>query len=167
MEPFEGTAWAFGDHVNTDVIISARHLVTSEPAKLAPHCFESVNAEIARCFEPGDIIVAGENFGCGSSREHAVLALVGLGAACVIARSYGQIFYRNAFNQGLLLLEAIWLAGAVHQGDRLRVDVNRPRVNNLTQGNELIVSAIPQLMRDIVGGGGLMPYVLKKHKIGR
>jgi 3-isopropylmalate/(R)-2-methylmalate dehydratase small subunit len=125
-----------------------------------------VDTEIARRFEPGDVIVAGENFGCGSSREHAVLALLGLSAACIIARSYGQIFYRNAFNQGLLLLEATWPAGAVHQGDRLRVDVDRARVNNLTQGNDLTISAIPQLMRDIIDAGGLMPYVLEKRNIG-
>ena len=87
----------------SDVIIAAKYLVSSDPKTLALHCFESIDPDIARRFQPGDIVVAGENFGCGSSREHAVLALLGLRAACVIARSYGQIFYRNAFNQGLLL----------------------------------------------------------------
>ena len=153
-----------GDHVNTDVIIAAKYLVSDDRKELALHCFESIDPEIARRFLPGDLIVAGENFGCGSSREHAVLALLGLGAACVIANSYGQIFYRNAFNQGLLLIEANWSGAAVRQGDRLQVDVGGARVRNLTQQQDLLISTVPEIMMAIINAGGLIPYVLEEQR---
>jgi 3-isopropylmalate/(R)-2-methylmalate dehydratase small subunit len=162
MALLEGTAWVLGDHVNTDVIIAAKYLVSSDPKTLALHCFESIDPDIARRFQPGDIVVAGENFGCGSSREHAVLALLGLRAACVIARSYGQIFYRNAFNQGLLLLDASMPSEAVRAGDRLQVDVARTCVKNLSQQREFAVSPVPEVMQAIINAGGLIPYVLRK-----
>jgi 3-isopropylmalate dehydratase small subunit len=160
MAHIEGTAWLFGDHVNTDLIIGARHLVSTDPRALAAHCLETVDAEFARRAQPGDIVVAGENFGCGSSREHAVLALLGLRVGCIMARSYGQIFYRNAFNQGLLLLEADLAPGMIGGGDRLAVDVAGGRVRNLSRASEFAVSPLPEMMQAIVAAGGLIPYVL-------
>ena len=118
-----GTAWRLGDHIDTDLIIPARYLVTADPATLAPRCFEDLDPALAAQIKSGDILVAGENFGQGSSREHAPIALKGLGIACVIARSYARIFYRNAFNLGLPLLEADLPPGAVRAGDRLSVDL--------------------------------------------
>ncbi len=161
MSALEGRAWTFGDHVDTDVIIPAKHLNTFDPAELAPHCFEGVDPAIAQNFRRGDIIVGGENFGCGSSREHAPLAMLGLGAACVLARSYGQIFYRNAFNQGLPLLEADIEAGAANTGDALSVDIVSGRIENKTSGQTFQAAPIPPFMQEIIDAGGLIPHVLK------
>jgi 3-isopropylmalate/(R)-2-methylmalate dehydratase small subunit len=157
----EGNAWVLGDHINTDVIIPAKYLVTFEPEHLSPHCFEGVDPELARQIQDGDIVVAGKNFGCGSSREHAPIAIKGLGVSCIVARSFGQIFYRNAFNRGLPLLECDWPKNTVSMGDRLRVNLESGEIENLTSNLIFQAAPIPDFMREIITAGGLIPHVLK------
>jgi 3-isopropylmalate dehydratase small subunit len=156
---FEGNAWVFGDDVDTDVIIPAKYLVTWDPATLAARCFEGVDPSLAARIAPGDIVIAGKNFGCGSSREHAAIAMKGLGISCAIAVSYGQIFYRNSFNLGIPLLEADIPAGAIRTGDRLTVDLSSGAVCNLSGGAAFTAAPIPGFMRELIAAGGLMPYV--------
>jgi 3-isopropylmalate/(R)-2-methylmalate dehydratase small subunit len=157
----EGNAWLFGDDVDTDVIIPAKYLVTFDPAELGPHCFEGIDPTLAARIQPGDVVVGGRNFGCGSSREHAPIAMKGLGVSCVIAPSYGQIFYRNAFNLGLPALEAELPAQAIRQGDRLKVDLSTGTIRNLTTNATFETSPIPPFMQQLIEAGGLMPYVLR------
>lgn len=163
---FEGAAWMLGDDVDTDVIIPAKYLVTVDEADLAAHCFEGVNPTLASRIRPGDIVVAGRNFGCGSSREHAVIAIKGLGISCIIAASFGQIFYRNAFNLGLPLLEAEIPPGTVRPGDQLVVDPSTGQVTNRTAGSAFQAAPIPPFMQDLIAAGGLMPYVLRNIRNG-
>ena len=157
----EGTAWLFGDNVDTDVIIPAKYLVASNEVELVAHCFEGLDPTLASRIHPGDIIVAGRNFGCGSSREHAPLAIKGLGVSGVVAASYGQIFYRNAFNLGLPLLEAVLPPGSVRSGDCVAVDFSTGRVTNRTTGTSYQGRSIPPFMQQLLNAGGLMPYVLR------
>jgi 3-isopropylmalate/(R)-2-methylmalate dehydratase small subunit len=159
---FRGTAWKLGDHIDTDVIIPARYLVTSDPAALAPHCFEDLDPTLASKISPGDIIVAGENFGQGSSREHAPIAIKGLGIACIVARSYARIFFRNAFNIGLPLLECSDLHAVTESGDRLVVDNVSGGIRNETRGTEYTAVPLPEFMRRLVDAGGIIPYVRQK-----
>ncbi|MDI6711015.1 MAG: 3-isopropylmalate dehydratase small subunit [Thermoanaerobacterales bacterium] len=156
---FEGRAWKFGDNIDTDVIIPARYLNTSDPKELAAHAMEDADPTFAARVQPGDIIVGGSNFGCGSSREHAPLALKHAGVACVIAASFARIFYRNAFNIGLPILECPEAAAAVNDGDRLRVDAGTGRITNLTTGAEYTARPIPSFMQEIVARGGLIEWV--------
>ena len=157
----EGNAWVLGDHIDTDVIIPAKYLVTFEPEHLAPHCFEGVDHELARQIQDGDIVVAGKNFGCGSSREHAPIAMKGLGVSCIVARSFGQIFYRNAFNRGLPLLECDLPKNSVSMGDQLRVNLESGEIKNLISNLTFQAAPIPDFMREIITAGGLIPHVLK------
>lgn len=159
---FRGTAWRVGDHVDTDVIIPARYLVTIDPKALAAHCFEDLDPTLAGQIQPGDILVAGENFGQGSSREHAPIAIKGLGIACVIARSYARIFYRNAFNIGLPLLECADLHAATASGDRLAVDHETGRIVNETRGMSFQAAPLPEFMRRLVDAGGIIEYTRRK-----
>ncbi len=156
----EGRVWAFGDHVDTDVILPAKYLVTFDPATLAAHCFEGLDPALAAQIRPGDILVAGENFGCGSSREHAAIAIKGLGVACVVARSYGQIFYRNAFNLGLPLLESDLPPAAIRTGDQVAVDLASGRIENRTTREIYQAAPIPPFMQELIDAGGLIPFVL-------
>lgn len=158
----EGRVWVLGDHIDTDVIIPAKHLFTFAPERLAPHCFEGVDPELASKIQPGDIVVAGKNFGCGSSREHAPIAIKAVGVSCVIARSYGQIFYRNAFNRGLPLLECDWPESAIRTEDQLRVELGSGTIENLTTRRTYQASPIPAFMREIIAAGGLLPQVLSR-----
>lgn len=158
----EGNAWVLGDHVNTDVIIPSRYLNTLEPDELAPHCFAGVDSALASRIEAGDIVVAGHNFGCGSSREHAPIAIKALGVSCIIARSYGQIFYRNAFNRGLPLLELDCPGGSIRTGDRLNLNLDDGRIENLSTGKIFEAMPIPAFMQEILASGGLIPYVLQR-----
>lgn len=160
-----GSAWRLGDHVNTDAIIPTRYLNTTEAAELGPHCFEGLDPTLAEKIAPGDIVVAGDNFGYGSSREHAPLAMLGLGISCVIACSFGEIFYRNAFNRGLPLLETDAVEG-IETGDRLRVDLVTGELENERSGQRFASTPIPPFMRDIVNAGGLIPYVLAESSAG-
>ncbi|MDR7481981.1 MAG: 3-isopropylmalate dehydratase small subunit [Armatimonadota bacterium] len=164
---FRGTAWRLGDHIDTDVIIPARYLVTADPRALAPHCFEDLDPTLAGRIQPGDLIVAGENFGQGSSREHAPIAIKGLGVACVIAKSYARIFFRNAFNIGLPLLECRDLPEVTASGDVLVVDNETGRIVNETRGTTHQAAPLPEFMRRLVEAGGIIEYVRRQVAEGR
>ncbi|MFO8192937.1 MAG: 3-isopropylmalate dehydratase small subunit [Bacillota bacterium] len=156
----EGRIWIFGDNIDTDAIIAARYLNTSEPQELAAHLMEDIHPEFPGLVEPGDIIVAGQNFGCGSSREHAPLAIKGAGISCVIARSFARIFYRNAINIGLPILECPDDLSMLQEGrDRLQVDLDEGKIT--APGSGLVYRAIPfpPFMQELIGRGGLIEYV--------
>ena len=156
---FEGAAHTFGRDVDTDVIIPARYLNTSDPAELGSHCMEDIDADFVTRVRPGDVIVAGENFGCGSSREHAPVAIRAAGVSCVVAASFARIFYRNAINTGLPIVVCPAAARETRPGDRLRVDVVAGEVANLTQGTTHRADAFPEFMQELIARGGLLPYV--------
>ncbi len=157
-----GKAHKFGDNIDTDVIIPARYLVTTDPAELAKHCMEPIAPDFPQRAKPGDILVAGENFGCGSSREHAPLAIKGLGISCVIAKSFARIFYRNAFNIGLPALECEEAVEDINDGDELEVDLETGVIRNLTKGKTYQAMPIPPFMRELLQAGGLINYVRRK-----
>lgn len=156
-------AWKFGDNIDTDLIIAARYLNTSEPAALAAHLLEDARAGFVNEIKSGDIIVAGENFGCGSSREHAPVAIKAAGISAVIAKNYARIFYRNAFNTGLPILE-IKEAEQIKEGDELEVDLKGGVVRNLSQKCEYKFAPIPSFMSELLASGGLMEYAKKQNK---
>ena len=156
---FEGTVHKYGRDVDTDVIIPARYLNTSDPAELATHCMEDIDADFVSTVQPGDVIVAHENFGCGSSREHAPVAIKASGISVVVAASFARIFYRNAINTGLPIVVCPEAASEARAGDRLRVDLVAGTVENLTQGRKYEAEAFPPFMQDLIDRGGLLPYV--------
>lgn len=160
----EGAAWKFGDNVDTDVIIPARYLNTSDPVELAKHCMEDADPEFAGKVQAGDIIIGGNNFGCGSSREHAPLSIKGAGVSCVIARTFARIFYRNAFNIGLPILECPAAVDGISAGDRVTVDAATGVIRNLTTGVEFAAKPIPPFMQEIIAAGGLIEHVRRKVK---
>lgn len=160
----QGKAWKFGDDIDTDAIIPARYLNTTDPIELAGHCMEDADPEFPRKVRPGDIIVAGKNFGSGSSREHAPLAIKAAGVSCVVARSYARIFYRNAFNIGLPIFEAPEAAERIQPGDMLAVDAAKGIIINLSRGEEYRATPIPPFMQEIISAGGLINYVKKQKK---
>jgi len=153
----QGKVWKFGDNVDTDLIIAARYLNTSEPSELAKHVMEDADPEFVNKMTPGDIIVAGENFGCGSSREHAPIALKAAGVAAVIAPSFARIFYRNAFNMGLPIFE-LKEADEIQEGDEVRVDMDKGEIINLTQNKTYKFVPIPEFMQKLVDAGGLINF---------
>ena len=163
---FEGTVHAYGRDVDTDVIIPARYLTTSDPTELAKHCMEDIDADFVTTVRPGDIIVAHENFGCGSSREHAPVAIKASGVGVVVAASFARIFYRNAINTGLPIVVCPEAASEAQAGDRLRVDLAAGIVENLTQGKEYDAEAFPPFMQELIDRGGLLPYV-KSRVVGK
>jgi len=156
---FEGMAHTFGRDVDTDVIIPARYLNTSDPAELGSHCMEDIDPEFVKRVQPGDIIVAGENFGCGSSREHAPVAIRAAGVSCVVAASFARIFYRNAINTALPIVVSKEAAAGGRAGDRLRVDPAAGTVVDLTQGVTYTADVFPPFMQELIACGGLLPYV--------
>ena len=156
-----GKVWRFGDDIDTDLIIPARHLTTSDPAELARHCMEDADPEFAARVSPGDILVAGKNFGCGSSREHAPIAIKAAGVSCVIAKSFARIFYRNAFNMGLPILECPE-ADDFANGDRLTVDFDTGEILQAETGRVYRSQPIPPFMQDLLQSGGLMQYIARK-----
>jgi 3-isopropylmalate/(R)-2-methylmalate dehydratase small subunit len=156
-----GTAWIYGDHIDTDVIIPARYLNVSTPEELACHCMEDVSPGFAGDVRPGDVVVAGENFGCGSSREHAPLAIKGAGVSCVIAKSYARIFYRNAINTGLPILECPEAVQETEQGDQLQVDLEAGAITNMRTGRTYRTSPFPPFILGIIEAGGLVPYTVQ------
>lgn len=162
-----GRVWKYGDHVDTDVIIPARYLNTSVMEELARHCLEDLDPKFATLVRPGDVIVAGENFGCGSSREHAPLAIKGAGVSCVIARSFARIFYRNAINIGLPILECPAAVEDVEDGHQIEVDLESGQVRNLTTGRVFRVEPYPPFMMAIIESGGLVPYTRQRLKDAR
>ena len=153
----KGKVWKYGDNVDTDAIIPARYLNVSTPEELAQHCMEDIDPDFAGAVQPGDIIVGGRNFGCGSSREHAPLAIKGSGVACVVAKSFARIFYRNAINIGLPVVEAP--DHALENGATVTVNLETGRV--ASNGHTWPATKMPQLMIDILGEGGLVNYLVK------
>jgi len=157
----KGKAHKFGSNVDTDVIIPARYLNISEPNELAKHCMEDIDPEFIANAKPGDIIVATSNFGCGSSREHAPLAIKASGISCVIAQSFARIFFRNAINIGLPLLESSDAIKEIESGDALEVDLTSGRINNISKGKAFIANPYPEFMMEIINAGGLIQYTKK------
>jgi len=156
----EGRAWRFGDNVNTDEIIPARYLNVTDTAVLARHCMEGVDERFASRVQPGDVIVTGRNFGCGSSREHAPLCIKAVGVSCVIGATFARIFYRNAINMGLPILECGEASERVQDGDSLRVDLGAGVIDNLTRGESYRAAPFPDFMREIIRSGGLMKWAM-------
>jgi 3-isopropylmalate/(R)-2-methylmalate dehydratase small subunit len=154
-----GRAFVFGDDVNTDAIVPARYLVTTDPMELAVHCMEEARPGFASTVKAGSILVAGRNFGCGSSREHAPLAIKALGISCVIAESFARIFFRNAINIGLPIVESAGIAMRVMEGEEISIDLNLGEIN-LASGERIAVSPYPPFMEAIVREGGWMKYLL-------
>ncbi|MDR2686438.1 MAG: 3-isopropylmalate dehydratase small subunit [Oscillospiraceae bacterium] len=156
-----GRAHAFPDNVDTDVIIPARYLNASEPSELAAHCMEDIAPEFVRDVRPGDIVAAGLNFGCGSSREHAPMAIKACGVSLVVARTFARIFFRNALNIGLPILECP-RAGEINPGDELRANLDEGLIENLTQGTQYRSEPFPPFLRNIIEQGGLMEAIAEK-----
>ncbi|MGO9139002.1 MAG: 3-isopropylmalate dehydratase small subunit [Syntrophales bacterium] len=160
---FRGKVWKFGDNIDTDAIIAARYLVSSDPAFLASHCMEDADPGFMKKIGAGDIIVAGENFGCGSSREHAPIAIKTAGISCVIAKSFARIFYRNAFNIGLPIFESRDLWDMVSDGQEIAVDGDKGNIRILGSGRDpLRIEPIPPFMQQLISDGGLMKHIAKK-----
>lgn len=156
-----GQAWKFGDNVDTDQIIPARYLVTSDPAELGRHCLEDADPEFVKKVRVGDVLVGEKNFGCGSSREHAPIAIRAAGVSAVIAKSFARIFYRNSINLGLPLFETD-AATRIEQGDALELNPTTGRIHNLTKNETYQATPLPAFAREIMAAGGLMKYVAKK-----
>ncbi|RJQ46439.1 MAG: 3-isopropylmalate dehydratase small subunit [Gaiellales bacterium] len=161
---FEGTAHTYGRDVDTDVIIPARYLNTTDPDELAGYCMMDIDGDFAQRVQPGDIIVAGENFGCGSSREQAPVAIKAAGVACVVASSFARIFFRNAINIGLPILVCPGASEEIDTGDTVRVDMEQGVVTDLTSGKSFQAERFPEFMQEIVAAGGLMNHVREQLK---
>lgn len=158
----KGKVFKYGDNVDTDVIIPARYLNSSDPENLAAHCMEDIDADFADEVEEGDIIVGGKNFGSGSSREHAPLAIKYAGVSCVVAESFARIFYRNSINIGLPILESPEAVKAAEAGDQLEVDIDKGQVKNLRTGETYQAAPFPPFMQEIIKDGGLIEHVKKE-----
>jgi 3-isopropylmalate/(R)-2-methylmalate dehydratase small subunit len=158
-----GKVWKFGDDVDTDVIIPARYLTTADPRELASHVMEDADRDFPKKVKPGDVIVAGKNFGCGSSREHAPIAIKAAGIQAVVAKSFARIFYRNAFNIGLPIFEAD-IAGSVDVGDEIEIDADGGAIRNLTKKKEFRAAPIPPFMQELISAGGLIEWTKRKLK---
>jgi 3-isopropylmalate/(R)-2-methylmalate dehydratase small subunit len=157
-----GRVWKYGDNVDTDAIIPARYLNMSSAEELAAHCMEDIDHEFASAVRPGDVIVAGENFGCGSSREHAPLAIKGAGVSCVVAKSYARIFYRNAINIGLPILECADAVDGTEAGDWIAVDFADGSISNGRTGMTHRTTPFPPFIMRIIDAGGLVPYTRER-----
>lgn len=159
MEQAYGKVHRYGDNVDTDVIIPARYLNTADPAELAAHCMEDIDQEFVKRVQPGDIIVADKNFGCGSSREHAPIAIKAAGISCVIAETFARIFYRNSINIGLAIVECPEAAKEIKAGDMVRVDFDSGRITDETTGKTYQGQAFPPFMQKLIDRGGLINYI--------
>ena len=157
-----GHVFKYGDNVDTDVIIPARYLNSSDPKELAAHCMEDIDQEFVTSVETGDIIVANKNFGCGSSREHAPIAIKAAGVSCVIAETFARIFYRNAINIGLPIVECPAAAKAIRKGDEVTVDFDSGVITDKTTGETFKGQAFPPFMQKIIDCGGLIHYINEK-----
>lgn len=162
MAVLEGKVWRYGDNIDTDVIIPARYLNTFDPKELAKHCMVDIDPTFAENVKTGDIMVGGKNFGCGSSREHAPVAIKESGVPVVIAASFARIFYRNGINVGLPLLEIGDDVEKIHAGDQLRIDISTGKIENLTTGDIFQAPPLPGFIQDIAKAGGLINYVKGK-----
>ncbi|MCD7860754.1 MAG: 3-isopropylmalate dehydratase small subunit [Oscillospiraceae bacterium] len=158
----KGTVFKYGDNVDTDVIIPARYLNIADPKELASHAMEDIDATFVQRVRPGDIVVASRNFGCGSSREHAPLVLRESGVACVIAASFARIFYRNAINIGLAILECPEAAEAIQAGDTVSIDFDTGVITDETHGETYQAAAFPPFIQEIITNGGLLPALKKR-----
>jgi len=157
-----GRAWTFGNDIDTDQIIPARYLNTSDPDELARHCMEDADPSFIEKMGPGDLIVAGRNFGCGSSREHAPIAIKAAGVSAVIAASFARIFFRNAFNMGLPIFESAEAAAEIAEGDEVEVEMETGRIHDRTTGKSYRAAVLPPFMRELINAGGLIPYVRRR-----
>ena len=155
----KGKAWKFRDDVNTDEIIPARYLNTSDPDELAAHCMEDIREEFVAAVREGDVIVGGRNFGCGSSREHAPIAIKTAGVQCVVAASFARIFLRNSINIGLPIVEHAGAAAEINEGDEIELDLEAARLINHTQSKTYDLPPFPERLREIIDAGGLMAYL--------
>ena len=153
--------YKYGDNVDTDVIIPARYLNAPDEKSLASHCMEDIDASFASTVEPGDIIVAGANFGCGSSREHAPIAIKASGISCVIAKTFARIFYRNAINIGLAILECEAASDGIDDGDQVEIDFDTGVITNVTKGETYQAEPFPDFIKDMIQKGGLMASIRK------
>ena len=162
----KGTVHKYGANVDTDAIIPARYLNVSEPTELAGHCMEDIDKDFVKRVQPGDIVMATTNFGCGSSREHAPMAIKAAGVSCVIAKTFARIFFRNAINIGLPLFECEEAVAQTEAGDILEVDLSSGRIKNLTKGKEFTAQPYPDFMAELISTGGLIEYT-KKRLAGR
>jgi 3-isopropylmalate/(R)-2-methylmalate dehydratase small subunit len=158
----KGQVHKYGANVDTDVIIPARYLNVSDPLELAKHCLEDLDIQFVKKMKKGDIIVADTNFGCGSSREHAPLAIKSAGVSCVIAKSFARIFFRNAINIGLPLLESIEAVDKTKDGDKLEVDLSTGKIVNLTRSLQFMAKPYPEFMSELITAGGLVEYTRKR-----
>ena len=162
MNNAKGTVFKFGDNVDTDVIIPARYLNSSDPAELATHCMEDIDKDFIRNVKKGDIIVAEKNFGCGSSREHAPIAIKAAGVSCVIAETFARIFYRNAINIGLPIIECPEACKAISNGDTVEIAFDTGIITDVTTGKQFQGQAFPPFMQKIISEGGLINYINHK-----
>jgi len=158
----KGQVWKFGANVDTDVIIPVRYLTSFDPMELGKHCLEGLDPEFSKKVRPGDIIVAAENFGCGSSREHAPVAIKGVGVGCVIASTFARIFFRNALNIGLPIVESAEAAQRIEAGDTVELDVTLGRIINYTRGESYQAEPFPPFVQELIAVGGLVPYVARR-----
>lgn len=159
MAVLEGKVWRYGDNIDTDVIIPARYLNTFDPKELAKHCMVDIDKDFAQKVRPGDIMVGGKNFGCGSSREHAPVAIKACGVPVIIAASFARIFYRNGINVGLPLMEIGDNVERIHAGDKLSVDLSSGKIRDITTGETFQAPPLPGFIQDIANAGGLIQYV--------
>ncbi len=159
MENAKGKVLKYGDNVDTDVIIPARYLNSSDPAELALHCMEDIDKDFSKRMNKGDIIVATKNFGCGSSREHAPISIKASGISCVIAETFARIFYRNAINIGLPIIECADAAREIEDGDEVEIDFNTGIITDITKGTSYQGQAFPEFMQKLIAAGGLVNYI--------
>lgn len=159
MKNAKGTVFKYGDNVDTDVIIPARYLNSSEPSELAAHCMEDIDKDFIKKVKKGDIIVADKNFGCGSSREHAPIAIKAAGVSCVIAETFARIFYRNAINIGLPIIECPEASRGIQAGDEVEVNFDTGVITDVTRGTTFKGQAFPEFMQKIIAAEGLVNYI--------
>ena len=158
----QGKTWKFGDNINTDLIIPARYMTAYEAAELGKHCMEDADPEFSKKVKPGDIIIAGENFGCGSSREHAVLALKGAGVSAIIAKSFARIFFRNAINTGLPIIESPEAAAAIKESAEIVIDLTAGQIEDRSENQHFAIKEFPKFLTEIVENGGLLKWTIRK-----
>ena len=159
---FSGKVWKFGDNIDTDAIVPARYLNTSDPKELAKHCMEDADPNFVKKMKPGDIIIGGENFGCGSSREHAPIAIKAAGISCVVAKSFARIFYRNSFNMGLPIFESCELFDNVDEGKEISIDSVKGIIFVGDAKKTFLINPIPPFMEQLIADGGLLKHIAKK-----
>jgi len=158
-------AWVYGNHVSTDDIIAGRYLAKHDPAEWGRHAMENIDPEFSKRVQPGDVIIAGKNFGCGSSREQAPIALKAAGVSAVVAESFARIFYRNAINQGLPVLTCPGVSKKFKNGDEVEVNLREGWIKNVRTGERVEVQPLPDFILDILNAGGLIPYLRKKMEV--